>query len=98
MVMMVEVIVVLIFIAVVAWAWNIKDREEASLSTPPLPLSPAPPAPVPPTQTSAPEAVGGLGSDISNSVTNPTADKVPETNPFKAQTNPLKGAYQNPFE
>ncbi|MEK7538583.1 MAG: hypothetical protein AAB552_01960 [Patescibacteria group bacterium] len=40
----------------------------------------------------------GLGTQISESVENPTAGKVPETNPFNVETNPLKGTYQNPFQ
>lgn len=40
----------------------------------------------------------GLGGQLYESVNNPVENKVPETNPFNAETNPLKGVYKNPFE
>jgi len=42
---------------------------------------------------------GSLGASIYNNVSgdiNP-ADKLPEANPFAADANPIKDAYQNPF-
>lgn len=40
----------------------------------------------------------GLGGQLYESVNNPVENKVPETNPFNTETNPLKGVYKNPFE
>lgn len=40
----------------------------------------------------------GLGGQLYESVNNPIEGKVPETNPFKTETNPLKDVYKNPFE
>ena len=40
----------------------------------------------------------GLGGQLYESVNNPVEGKVPETNPFKTETNPIKGVYKNPFE
>jgi hypothetical protein len=81
----VEIMASLIFIGVVIGVWRLMDRATV---IPPPSVSSVP----------VPETAGGLGADISASVANPTADQVPETNPFKQETNPLKGAYQNPFE
>lgn len=39
-----------------------------------------------------------LGEQIYSEVKNPLEDKLPETNPFAAETNPAKKAYPNPFE
>ncbi len=44
------------------------------------------------------EQPASLGSQIYESVSNPVGGKVPETNPFKTETNPLKDVYKNPFE
>lgn len=44
------------------------------------------------------EKPAGLGSELYESVNNPVEGKVPETNPFKTETNPLKDVYKNPFE
>ena len=38
-----------------------------------------------------------LSDSISEQTANP-AEKLPETNPFNAQTNPFEGAYENPFK
>lgn len=38
-----------------------------------------------------------LGAEIYSGVQNP-GEKLPETNPFEKETNPLKGVYTNPFE
>lgn len=40
----------------------------------------------------------GLGGQLYEGVNNPVEGKVPETNPFKTETNPIKGVYKNPFE
>jgi len=41
----------------------------------------------------------GLGSSLyEKSASNNPAEKVPETNPFSAPTNPIKAAKTNPFE
>ncbi len=44
------------------------------------------------------EKPAGLGGQLYESVKNPVEGKVPETNPFKTETNPLKDVYKNPFE
>ena len=38
-----------------------------------------------------------LGSDIFEQVQNPLKDELPQTNPFKAETNPFKNTETNPF-
>ncbi|MBI2640503.1 MAG: hypothetical protein HYW91_01295 [Candidatus Sungbacteria bacterium] len=50
------------------------------------------------------EEPAGVGAQIFEKAQNPVADKVPETNPFRAdlnpfkkETNPLKAIYTNPF-
>ncbi len=49
--------------------------------------------------TSAPSGAkgSGLGSDLYNKAAPNPAQNLPETNPFKAETNPFKGAQTNPF-
>ncbi len=39
-----------------------------------------------------------LGGTISEKIQNPISGKLPDTNPFKAQKNPLDSIYQNPFK
>lgn len=47
-----------------------------------------------------------IGGDIFEKTQNPLKDELPETNPFKAETNPFKdketnpfiGTYENPFD
>lgn len=39
----------------------------------------------------------GLGAELFNRSADPLKGKLPETNPFKTKTNPLKNIYQNPF-
>lgn len=39
-----------------------------------------------------------LGSEIFDKTQNQLQGRVPDTNPFKNQKNPLDGLYQNPFE
>lgn len=39
-----------------------------------------------------------LGAQISEKVINPLEEKLPETNPYQAETNPVKIVYPNPFE
>ena len=39
----------------------------------------------------------GFGAQILEKAQNPVKDKLPETNPFQKNTNPLKNVYQNPF-
>lgn len=39
-----------------------------------------------------------LGEQIYTQTKNPLDEKLPETNPFAAETNPAKKAYPNPFE
>ncbi|TRZ64172.1 MAG: hypothetical protein D4Q79_02160 [Spirochaetia bacterium] len=51
------------------------------------------PKPAAPTQ----EAPQSLGAQIYENIQNPIENKVPETNPFKAETNPFTNAYKNPF-
>lgn len=44
------------------------------------------------------EAVSaGLGAQLLEKAQNPIKDKLPETNPFQEDINPLKDVYQNPF-
>ena len=38
-----------------------------------------------------------LGEQIYTQTQNPIKVKVPETNPFKIETNPIKAIYPNPF-
>lgn len=55
----------------------------------------AEPAPTPsPVATEKPQTLGG---EISEQVQNP-AEKLPETNPYEAKTNPFEEAKTNPFE
>lgn len=51
-----------------------------------------------PPQTTEEQKPAGLGGQLYESVSNPVEGKVPETNPFKTETNPLKDVYKNPFE
>lgn len=39
-----------------------------------------------------------LGEQIYNQTKNPLEDKLPETNPFAVETNPMKTIYPNPFK
>lgn len=39
----------------------------------------------------------GLGAQLLEKAQNPIKDKLPETNPFQEDINPLKDVYQNPF-
>ncbi|MEW6617335.1 MAG: hypothetical protein AB1333_02860 [Patescibacteria group bacterium] len=39
-----------------------------------------------------------LGGTIYDAIPKNPAEKIPETNPFKVEVNPYKGAYINPFE
>lgn len=56
------------------------------------------PAPVSPTQINQKTADISLGSQILTKTQNPVRDKLPETNPFQTETNPLKVKYLNPFQ
>lgn len=38
-----------------------------------------------------------LGGTIYDALPQNPVEKIPETNPFKAEVNPFKGAYTNPF-
>ena len=38
-----------------------------------------------------------LGEQLYTQTKNPIKDKIPETNPFKVETNPIKAIYPNPF-
>lgn len=48
----------------------------------------------------------GIGGEIFEKAQNPLKDELPQTNPFKAETNPFKntetnpfiGTYENPFD
>lgn len=40
----------------------------------------------------------GMGGQIYEKIQNPLEDKLPETNPFSVETNPVKKVYKNPFE
>lgn len=58
--------------------------------------------PAPPAETPV-EAIGG---ELFEKAQNPLKDELPQTNPFKAETNPFKntetnpfiGTYENPFD
>ena len=39
----------------------------------------------------------GFGAQILEKSQNPIKDRLPETNPFEKNTNPLKDVYKNPF-
>lgn len=39
-----------------------------------------------------------LGEQIYTQTKNPLEEKLPETNPFAVETNPVKKAYPNPFD
>ena len=39
----------------------------------------------------------GFGAQLLLKAQNPIADKLPETNPFEKDINPLENVYQNPF-
>lgn len=60
------------------------------------------PEPAPPAETPA-QAIGG---ELFEKAQNPLKDELPQTNPFKAETNPFKntetnpfiGTYENPFD
>lgn len=39
-----------------------------------------------------------LGGTLYDAVPQNPAEKIPESNPFRTETNPYKGAYTNPFE
>lgn len=47
--------------------------------------------------TAANSPSASLGGQVYGAVSPDTAQAVPETNPFKAEANPYKDAYQNPF-
>jgi hypothetical protein len=45
-----------------------------------------------------PQEAAGLGAQVFDQVSqNPVGGKMPDTNPLKAEANPYKGAYTNPF-
>lgn len=50
-----------------------------------------------PTVSPLEEQTPGLGGELYEQVQNP-AEKLPETNPFQVETNPLEQAKTNPFE
>lgn len=58
-------------------------------------------------QRRQPEALDqGIGAELFEKAQNPLKDELPQTNPFKAETNPFKktetnpfiGTYENPFD
>ena len=57
---------------------------------------------VPPAET----PVKAIGAELFEKAQNPLKDELPQTNPFKAETNPFKntetnpfiGTYENPFD
>ena len=52
----------------------------------------------PTTSIQAPQEKGsGLGSDIYSKIAPTSAQSLPETNPFKTETNPFKAVQTNPF-
>lgn len=40
---------------------------------------------------------GTIGADLFEKAQNPLKDELPQTNPFKAETNPFKNTESNPF-
>jgi len=74
-------VVVLIIIAVALW-WFLKGK----------------PAGVPGGEAGPITEPTGLGAQIYEQVSqNPVEGNIPEVNPFKAEINPFKEAYKNPF-
>lgn len=49
------------------------------------------------TQTSTGVASKNLGGELYEAA-NPLDEKLPETNPFAVETNPIKAIYPNPFK
>lgn len=87
---LIPIIVVLILLALGAgfWFWSQKGGQEI------FPQFFAPSA----QELSPAEVEGSLGGRIFEQTQNPLKGKLPPTNPFeKAETNPLKDVYQNPF-
>ena len=46
----------------------------------------------------APATEKNLGAQVFEKAQNPIKDKLPETNPFKVETNPFTGAQTNPLK
>jgi hypothetical protein len=68
-------------IAIVAGWWFMKGRNREPVRT----------------EETASSAEAGMGAEVFGQVSQNPAEKMPETNPFVADTNPYSGAYKNPF-
>ena len=76
-------VAILVVVAIVLVWWLTKGGEQPSSNV---------------GSNSPAEAPAGLGGQVFDQVSqNPIQEKMPETNPFKAEVNPFSGAYKNPF-
>ncbi len=84
------ILTILIIVLVGGVVWYLGNKGEGPEVLPPeLTL---------PTQELSPtEAEETLGGQIIGKSQNPLKGEIPETNPFQAETNPLKDVYKNPF-
>lgn len=82
-------VLVIAAVGVSVWYWPKKSPAPSSRSTP---------QPVSQTPAEQKTVDVSLGSQILQKTQNPTKDKLPETNPFQTETNPLKAQYINPFK
>jgi hypothetical protein len=90
----ISIVVFILAIAVAYLAWYVNGRPQ----TPPTPpqasvLAPVAKEAVP---AASPETQASLGGNIYAQAQNPIKDKIPET--VAPVSNPIGGAYKNPFE
>lgn len=84
-----ELLVSLIVVVVAAagfgvWYWQkVQSEQENTPTGNEEPIAPQP---------------AGLGAELFDRSQNPLNEKMPETNPFANETNPMKDVYKNPFE
>jgi hypothetical protein len=86
-------IVIFILAVLVAYlAWYVNGRQQQ-----PVPPEPAPVlAPLAQETAPSPEEQASLGGDIYTQTQDPIKDKIPES--VTPVSNPIDGAYKNPFE
>lgn len=82
------IIVLLIVAGIIIWTVFFKapsQKQEQGAQAPPL-------------VTQTPEVQTGFGEEVFDKVGENPVDKMPETNPFQKEINPLENVYKNPFE
>jgi hypothetical protein len=87
-------IIFILAVAVAYLAWYVNGRPQTPPAAPSAPvLAPVAKEAVP---AASPEAQASLGGDIYAQTQNPVKDKIPET--IAPVSNPIDGAYKNPFQ